>query len=337
MPVRVETALGGSRRAARRAHWARASHPPERRGSGRSAPASSCSSAWPFVHACTGVSGDRPSCSVSGPSTCVELPSTPSTAVSSADALARLIELGDAWLSTAGDRHLSDRRRGGRQPTSTHQCLRQMVDTRVRHRAVAPAMQPAGELELAWDPPERWRVEVTTPVDRFTVISTRSHRYLPADPRRCRDLDSPRERRSRDRHPLPTTGAVPPRDRRGRGPRLRSRGARRHRIARRVFRRDGSERSRGVVLHERRRARLAPGRGRGERLDGAGGHIGHAGRRPDRLRARAASHRPRRPVGEGPSIAATRSCSSSVNTAATRASSALNPGRGPRSSGGRSA
>ena len=47
-----------------------------------------------------------------------------------------------------------------------------MVDTR---EDIVPSLQKCsrqGRLRLTWDPPERWRMEVTTPVDHFTLIST---------------------------------------------------------------------------------------------------------------------------------------------------------------------
>jgi hypothetical protein len=53
-----------------------------------------------------------------------------------------------------------------------------MVDTR---EDIVPSLRRCsgqGELELAWDPPKRWRVEVTTPIDRFTVISTRGRTWI---------------------------------------------------------------------------------------------------------------------------------------------------------------
>jgi hypothetical protein len=101
--------------------------------------------------------------------------------MSSADARARLIELGDAWLRTAATVTYRTVGAVDGQPTSTHQCLRQMVDTR---EDIVPSLRRCsrqGELELAWDPPERWRMEVTTPVDHFTLISSRDRTRMCPD------------------------------------------------------------------------------------------------------------------------------------------------------------
>lgn len=118
-------------------------------------------------------------------------PSISSAAVPSADARARLIELGDTWLRTPATVTYRTVGAVDGQPTSTHQCLRQLVDTR---EDIVPSLRRCsrqGELELAWDPPQRWRVEVTSPVDRFTVISTRARtRICRSGADRCRTIST---------------------------------------------------------------------------------------------------------------------------------------------------
>ena len=112
--------------------------------------------------------------------------------MSSADARARLIELGEAWLRTAATVTYRTVGAVDGQPASTHQCLRQMVDTR---EDIVPSLRKCsrqGKLELSWDPPARWRIEVTTPVDHFTVVSSHARaRICPdGDPRACHRIST---------------------------------------------------------------------------------------------------------------------------------------------------
>jgi hypothetical protein len=47
-----------------------------------------------------------------------------------------------------------------------------------------------GTLRLVWDPPEGWRMDVITPVDRFTLTSTRDRTRIcrSGDPHGCRPI-----------------------------------------------------------------------------------------------------------------------------------------------------
>ena len=112
----------------------------------------------------------------------------------SADARARLVSFGDSWLRTAATVTYRTVGAVDGQPTSTHQCLRQLVDTR---EDIVPSLRRCsreGELELSWDPPERWRMEVITPIDRFTLLSSRARTTIcpRGDPNACRPI-SPAE------------------------------------------------------------------------------------------------------------------------------------------------
>ena len=54
----------------------------------------------------------------------------------------------------------TDRQRPG-LPSSAHQCLRQLVDDRADIPIGLAKCDPAGVARLLWDPPTRWRLEVT--------------------------------------------------------------------------------------------------------------------------------------------------------------------------------
>jgi hypothetical protein len=110
--------------------------------------------------------------------------------VSAADARDRLVALGDAWFEQRAN--VTYRTVGAvqGQPSSTHQCLRQMVDTRAD---IVPSLRKCsrqGRLQLTWDPPERWLMDVTTPLDHFTLISTHGRtRICPSgDPHSCHSI-----------------------------------------------------------------------------------------------------------------------------------------------------
>lgn len=138
-----------------------------------------------LLAAASGCTPERTGPIATGPSS-----TSPSASVPSADARARLIELGDAWLRTAATVTYRTVGAVDGQPTSTHQCLRQMVDTR---EDIVPSLRKCsrqGELELTWDPPERWRMEVSTPVEHFTLISTGARtRICPGgNPHACRPI-----------------------------------------------------------------------------------------------------------------------------------------------------
>jgi hypothetical protein len=131
----------------------------------------------------------------SGPNADADEPLAPSASppsVSAADARDRLVALGDAWFEQRAN--VTYRTVGAvqGQPSSTHQCLRQMVDTRAD---IVPSLRKCsrqGRLQLTWDPPERWRMEVTTPLDHFTLISTHDRaRICPSgDTHSCHTISS---------------------------------------------------------------------------------------------------------------------------------------------------
>ena len=111
--------------------------------------------------------------------------------MSSAEARERLLALGDAWLRTSAEVSYGTEAPQDGQPKAAHQCLRQMVEDTPASLAEAKLKcSRQGQLELTWDPPDRWRMEVTTPLGHFTVISSpvRTRLCAGGDPHACRTI-----------------------------------------------------------------------------------------------------------------------------------------------------
>jgi hypothetical protein len=88
------------------------------------------------------------------------------------DARAQLDALGEAWFRTPATITYQTTGKVPGQPASSHQCLRQLVGGAIDRRTALRMCSRQGLLKLAWDPPDRWRMDVTSPVDRFNVLST---------------------------------------------------------------------------------------------------------------------------------------------------------------------
>jgi hypothetical protein len=139
----------------------------------------------PWAVGCTEAGADPSSLSpVSSPST---------SPVSSAEARDRLFALGDAWLTTSATITYRTTGHVPGQPPTAHLCLRQLADRDYGEKERAALLRKCsrqGNLRLVWDPPDGWRMDVITPVDRFTVTSaddrTRICRY--GDPHDCRAI-----------------------------------------------------------------------------------------------------------------------------------------------------
>ncbi len=56
------------------------------------------------------------------------------------------------------------------EATSPHQCLRQLVEVDVQ--TGLRICSGVGEMRLAWDPPDRWRMDEVSPDGGFTLLST---------------------------------------------------------------------------------------------------------------------------------------------------------------------
>jgi hypothetical protein len=128
------------------------------------------------------------------------------------DPLARLESLGATWLRTPATITYSTVERDAGSAASIHQCLRRMFES-----VVATAMRACsgeGELALTWDPPDRWRMEVSNAQGFSLLVSTpggayRCHRS-DAGRRRCaRTLAGELESKARLRRDLPSPDADP--------------------------------------------------------------------------------------------------------------------------------
>jgi hypothetical protein len=96
-----------------------------------------------------------------------------SDATMSADA--ELSLLGSLWFETPPvtiTYRTTDRPPG--EPTSAHQCLRQMAASALTGKKLLAICNRMGTVALAWNPPERWRMDVVTAGDAFAVVATPS-------------------------------------------------------------------------------------------------------------------------------------------------------------------
>jgi hypothetical protein len=129
---------------------------------------------------CTSSGTDEPSLSpVSSPS---------ASPVSPAEARDRLIELGEAWSRVPATVTYRTTVPVAGQPVTAHLCLRQLFERDFgaeKRAALFRRCSRQGSIRLVWDPPNGWRMDVITPVDRFTVTSahdiTRSCRFQHPD------------------------------------------------------------------------------------------------------------------------------------------------------------
>ena len=107
----------------------------------------------------------------SAPHTSRTVPSTPTFG---GDPTARLERLGRVWFETSATVTFDTQVREAGEPASLHQCIRQLFlgDQSSIDRPTAVRMcARQGVLRLAWDPPDKWRMDVTTPNEAYTVIS----------------------------------------------------------------------------------------------------------------------------------------------------------------------
>jgi hypothetical protein len=93
----------------------------------------------------------------------------------SVDPLARLESLGAAWLKRPATVTYSTMEHEVGSATSVHQCLRQVVETSVE--TAIRMCNPKGEMTLAWDPPERWRMELSNHRGSSTLLTTPDGAY----------------------------------------------------------------------------------------------------------------------------------------------------------------
>jgi hypothetical protein len=106
----------------------------------------------------------------------------PPSPTSTGDPTAALERFGRAWFRTSATVTFDTQVHAPGEPASEHQCIRQLWlgDQSSIDRATAIRMcARQGELRLAWAPPDRWRMDVTTSTEAYTLLS------MPGEAARC--------------------------------------------------------------------------------------------------------------------------------------------------------
>lgn len=85
----------------------------------------------------------------------------------------RLVALGNRWFASEATITYRTTQRDPGESTSLHQCLRQLVGGEVDRQTGLTICSGIGEMRLAWDPPDRWRMDEASSDGRFTRLSTR--------------------------------------------------------------------------------------------------------------------------------------------------------------------
>jgi hypothetical protein len=93
------------------------------------------------------------------------------------DPVARLESLGAAWLRTSATVNYSIVVHPAGSATSIHQCLRQMAGGEIDRQIAIRMCNGEGELALTWDPPDRWRLEVSNAQGVSVLVSTPGGAY----------------------------------------------------------------------------------------------------------------------------------------------------------------
>ena len=99
------------------------------------------------------------------------------------DPRARLEALGERWMTSVATITYRTTQRDPGEATSPHQCLRQFVGDTVDRQTGLMICSGTGEMRLAWDSPERWRMDEVSPGRSLVLIST------PDGDVRCRIVD----------------------------------------------------------------------------------------------------------------------------------------------------
>jgi hypothetical protein len=99
-------------------------------------------------------------------------------------------ELAARWHQTAATIVYRTEANVPGQPASTHQCLRQMVGGAIDRQQGLRMCSRQGRLELAWDPPDRWRMDVVTPLTRYRLVSVAGRTIRCKSEGSCRSVAS---------------------------------------------------------------------------------------------------------------------------------------------------
>ena len=119
--------------------------------------------------------------------------STSPLPVPSAEARDRLFELGEAWSRTSATVTYRTTMPVAGQPVTAHLCLRQQFEDDIgakKRAALFRRCSRQGSLRLVWEPPDGWRMDVITPIDRFTLMSAHNRTWQCRfrHPEDCRDI-----------------------------------------------------------------------------------------------------------------------------------------------------
>jgi len=96
---------------------------------------------------------------------------------------ARLDALAERWLTSVATITYRTTQRDPGEAASPHQCLRQFVGDTVDRQTGLMICSGTGEMRLAWEPPDRWRMDEVSPGRSLVLIST------PDGDLRCRIVD----------------------------------------------------------------------------------------------------------------------------------------------------
>lgn len=99
------------------------------------------------------------------------------------DPRARLDALGERWMTSVATITYRTTEHDPGEATSPHQCLRQLVGDTVDGQTGLMICSGIGEVRLAWEPPDRWRMDEVSPGRSLVLIST------PDGDVRCRIVD----------------------------------------------------------------------------------------------------------------------------------------------------
>jgi hypothetical protein len=99
------------------------------------------------------------------------------------DPRARLDALGERWMTSVATITYRTTQRDPGEATSPHQCLRQFVGDTVDRQTGLMICSGTGEMRLAWEPPDRWRMDEVSPGRSLVLISTQDGDV------RCRIVD----------------------------------------------------------------------------------------------------------------------------------------------------
>ena len=94
------------------------------------------------------------------------------------DPRARLESLASEWFQISGTITYMTTQHPAGEATSLHQCLRQMFGGRIDRQAAIRICRGQGVATLTWDPPDRWRMDVSSPVRASTLMVVPAGGYV---------------------------------------------------------------------------------------------------------------------------------------------------------------